>query len=131
MLTDKTLRFLGGLAALLILAMLASPRSASAASPPLRVWMPLQGVGPGWTGNMLQPLVDGTIDETEYANGVKIDLNDFTNSAPDGNGRLYASMAGNIGFTGRACLKPDGTGCDGGTLFLGLQVHAGDDLIGN
>ena len=126
----KRLRSLGGFTAFLLIAALALPGSASAVTP-LRVWMPLQGVGPGWSGGMLQPLVDGTIDEVEYANGIKIDLNDFTDTAPNGNGRLYAAMAGNFAFTGRACLKPDGTGCNGSTLFLGLQVHAGDDVIGN
>lgn len=121
-----------GFTFLLLLSILILSRGASAAAtPPLRVWMPLQGVGPGWHGGMLQPLVDGKIQEEEYANGIKIDLNDFTDSAAGGNGRLYASIADNVGFTAQACLKPDGTGCDGGTLFLGLQVHADSGQLGN
>jgi hypothetical protein len=96
----KAFRFQGGFAVLLLMTTLALPRGAAAATPPLRVWMPLQGIGPGWHGGMLQPLVDGSIQEAEYANGIKIDLNDFADSAAGGNGRLYASIADNVGFTG-------------------------------
>jgi hypothetical protein len=124
----KALPFLA--AAALLTTVSISPRAAQAAPPP-RVWMPLQGVGPEWKDGMLQPLVDARIEEPEYANGIKADLNDFSNSVPNGNGRLYLSMADNAGFTGAKCLKPNGTGCEGGTLFAGLQVHATTTSIGS
>lgn len=97
---------------------------------PTRIWMPLQSVGADWHGPMLQPLADGQILIPEYANGIKIDVNDFSASVPNGNGRLFASLAQNAAFTGQMCLKPNGAGCAGGTLFLGFEVHAATAAIG-
>ncbi len=112
--------------------------TASFASSPLlgveppRIWMPLQGVGPEWHGVMLQPLADGNLDPLEYANGIKVDLNDFSASVPKGNGRLFVGLSDNTaGFTSLNCKKPDGHGCLGGTLFLGLDVHAQSSMIGD
>lgn len=124
----KTLRLLGGAAALLTTISIV-PRPAEAAPP--RVWMPLQGVGPEWKPGMLQPLVDARIELSEYANGIQVDLNDFSNSTANGDGRLYLSIADNAGFTATQCLKPNGTGCEGSTLFLGLQVHALTPALGS
>lgn len=103
-----------------------------AAEPP-RLWMPLQGVGPNWHGVMLQPLADGNVQILEYANGIKVDLNDFGNAVSNGNGRLFVGLSDNTGgFTSLNCQKPDGHGCLGGTLFLGLDVHAqSTPLIGD
>jgi hypothetical protein len=101
------------------------------AEPP-RIWMPLQSVGPDWHGQMLQPLADGDVQPLEYANGIKVDLNDFGNAVPNGNGRLFAGLSDNTaGFTSLNCQKPDGHGCIGGTLFLGLEVHAQSPLLGD
>lgn len=97
------------------------------AAPP-RFWMPLQSVG--WQGQMLQPLADGQILNTEYANGIKVDLNDFSASVPNGNGRLFVSLSQNAAFSGDACLKPNGAGCAGGTLFLGFEVHSATPAVG-
>jgi hypothetical protein len=127
----KTFRFPGGFAVFLLMTILALPRSAAASTPPLRVWMPLQTIGPGWHGGMLQPLVDAKIQDEEYANGIKIDLNDFSNTAPKGDGRLLVAMTDNMGVSQDVCHKPDGSACQGGTLFLGLQVHASDNAMGN
>ncbi len=116
-------RFIG------IIALFATPLFA--AEPP-RIWMPLQSVGADWHGQMLQPLADGDVQLTEYANGIKVDLNDFGNSVPNGNGRLFAGLSDNTaGFTSLNCQTPDGHGCIGGTLFLGLEVHAQSALIGD
>lgn len=102
-----------------------------AAEPP-RIWMPLQSVGADWHGQMLQPLADGDVQLTEYANGIKVDLNDFGNAVPNGNGRLFAGLSGNTaGFTSLNCQKPDGHGCVGGTLFLGFEVHAQSGMLGD
>lgn len=119
----KTFRLIGGAAALLLTTCLAAE-----AAPP-RYWMPLQGMGPEWQAGMLQPLPDARIEELEYANGIKIDLNDFSNSVPNGNGRLYVNLSANGAF-GDKCDKPDGSTCVGGTLFLGLQVHAATEDLG-
>ncbi len=99
-----------------------------AAEPP-RLWMPLQSVS--MHGPMLQPLVDGDVRIPEYANGIKIDVNDFSASAPNGNGRLYVSLSQNAGFSADLCRKSDGTGCAGGTLFLGFEVHAQSAQLGD
>lgn len=125
----KAFRSLGG-AALLLTCSLAASRPAEAAPPP-RVWMPLQSNGPEWQDGMLQPLVDATIVETEYANGIKADLNDFDNDVPNGNGRLFLAMSDDVSFTSQKCRKPDSKACEGGTLFLGLQVHASTPAIGD
>ena len=101
---------------------LAAP-SICAAEPP-RIWMPLQSIGPEWQDGQVQPSVDGSIKETEYANGIRVELNDFSNSAPKGNGKLYLSMSDNVSFTSTQCKKSDGTGCAASTLFVGLKVHA-------
>ncbi|HEV2846931.1 MAG TPA: hypothetical protein VG477_18895, partial [Thermoanaerobaculia bacterium] len=123
--TMKTLRFLG--AASLLAASLATARPAQAVPP--RHWMPLQGMGPEWQAGMLQPLADAKIDEAEYANGIKVELNDFSNSVPNGNGRLYINLSANGAF-GDKCDKPGGSTCVGGTLSLGLQVHAATEDLG-
>lgn len=96
----------------------------------LAYWMPLQSNGPGWQTGQLQPLANGAVSEVEYANGIKVDLNDFSNSVPNGNGRLYLNMSDNVSFTGAQCLKPNGTGCVGATLFLGLVVHSTTPALG-
>ncbi|HXU34297.1 MAG TPA: hypothetical protein VN851_27300 [Thermoanaerobaculia bacterium] len=97
---------------------------------PPRIWMPLQSVGADWHGPMLQPLADGQILIPEYANGIKVDLNDFSASVPNGNGRLFVGLSQNAAFSGDACLKPNGTGCVGGTLFLGFEVHSATPAVG-
>ncbi|HXU33511.1 MAG TPA: hypothetical protein VN851_23325 [Thermoanaerobaculia bacterium] len=102
-----------------------------AAEPP-RLWLPLQSLGADWHGQMLQPLADGNVQTTEYANGIKIDLNDFGNTVQNGNGRLFVGLSENTaGFTSLNCQKPDGHGCVGGTLFLGLEVHAQSPMLGD
>lgn len=106
----------------LVLALAAQP--ALALDPTVHVWMPLQSNGPEWQLGQVQPLVDGTIDATEYANGIRIDLNDFSNSVPNGNGTLHLNMSDNVSFTGAQCLKPNGAGCASSTLIAGLRVHA-------
>lgn len=125
--TSKILRFLSGAAALSLTTFLAAP---AAAAVPVSYWMPLQGVGAEWQSGMLQPLPDATLDELEYANGIKLDLNDFSNTVPNGNGRLYLTLSENGAF-GAKCDKPDGSPCVGGTLFLGLQVHSLTPEIGS
>lgn len=121
-LRTKKLSSGGGAAALLFLAL------AFAALPahgePFRIWMPLQSNGPEWQLGQRQPLVDGVIDDAEYANGVRVGLNDFSNSVPKGNGSLHLNMSDNVSFTGAQCRKPNGAGCESSTLFLGLEVHA-------
>ncbi len=99
------------------------------AAPP-RIWMPLQSANGNWHGPMLQPLTDGQVLIPEYANGIKIDINDFSATVPNGNGRLFASLTQNAGFPSDLCLKSDGTGCAGGTLFLGFEIHAQSAAIG-
>lgn len=123
----KTLRTLGT-ATLLAAGLLTTP--AWAAAPPPRLWMPLQSNGPAWQNGMLQPLVDGKIEEPEYANGVKADINDFTNSVPNGNGLLYLSMSDDVSFTAQQCRKPGGAACEGGRLFIGFKIHAASPALG-
>jgi hypothetical protein len=125
---NKTLRTLGT-AALLAAGLLTAP--AWAAGPPPRLWMPLQSNGPAWQNGMLQPLVDTKLDEPEYANGVKAEINDFTNSVPNGNGLLYLTMSDDVSFTAQQCRKSDGSNCEGGTLFIGFKVHAATPALGS
>ncbi len=104
--------------------------SVNAAADPPSYWMPLQTTGKGWSTGQVQPALDGVVDPLEYANGIKIGINDF--SATGFDGELFLALSDNVDFGDQeVCYQlASNLECEGSTLFVGLTQHAQSDELG-